>query len=83
MCDELEPYRGPFVVLSPDPIGYRVSIDPPPPGGDPTRTFAEKHDAWGYAREWWTALRCPLRDFTEHNTARAAADEPRKNSCSL
>jgi hypothetical protein len=82
MCDELEPYRGPFVVLSPDPIGYRVSIDPPPPGDDPTRTFRLKDDAWRYASDWWTALRCPLRDMTDHNVAHAEA-EREKSRCFL
>jgi hypothetical protein len=83
MCEEPELYRGPFVVLESVPLGYRVSIDPPPPGDDPTRTFAEKHDAWGYARECWTALGCTLRDFTEHNTARAEAERREKSDSSF
>lgn len=73
MCDEAELYRGPFVVLAHDPLGYRVSIDPPI-DHDLTRTYREKDDAWAYARDLWTALHCPLRDLTDHNTARMAAE---------
>lgn len=83
MWDEPEPpYDGPFVVLSfADPIGFTVAIDPPPPGLDPTRTFSDKQAAWAYASQWWTALRCPLRDLTHKNVARAVHDSSEK-SCS-
>jgi hypothetical protein len=83
MQDDPEPYGGAFVVLSPDPLGYKVSIDPPPPGDDPTRTFSDKHSAWGYASLCWQELRCPLRDLTEHNTARAEADRREKSDSSF
>ena len=83
MEEEPEPYCGPFVILAPDPLGYRVSIDPPPPGDDPARTFREKCDAWRYASDWWTALRCPLRDMTDGNTARTAADQRENSRCFL
>ncbi|QNP46061.1 hypothetical protein H9L14_01955 [Sphingomonas sediminicola] len=71
MSEEPEPYHGPFVVLAPDPLGYRVSVDP---ANDPDliRTYRMKNDAWAYARDLWTTLRAPLRDLTESNTARAA-----------
>jgi hypothetical protein len=83
MFDAPEPYRGPFVVLQPDPLGYRVSIDPPIDDVH-ARTYREKHDAWGYARDLWTALKLPLRDLTDGNAARPVhPGPPRKNSCSL
>jgi hypothetical protein len=71
MCEEPEPYRGPFVVLEPDPLGYRVSVDPPV-HLNMTRTYRTKDAAWGYARDLWTMLHCPFRDLTDHNTARNA-----------
>lgn len=74
MTEEPEPYVGPFVVLSPDPIGFRVTIDPPPPGDDPTRTYRLKIDAWAYASRLWRAGRLPLRDETQGNTARQSDD---------
>ena len=71
MCEEPEePYCGAFVVLAPDPLGYRVTLDPLPPGGDLTRTYREKCDAWRYASDLWTAGRLPLRDETQGNVAR-------------
>ena len=74
MNDEPEPYRGPFVVLEPDPIGFRVSVDPAP-APNLTRTYREKHDAWAYARDLWTTMRAPLRDMTIGNVERA---QPKK-----
>ena len=66
-------YRGPFVVLAPNLRGYRVSVDPPP-SPDPSRTFPEKNEAWAYARNLWTKLRCPLRNLCDPNTARQCDD---------
>jgi hypothetical protein len=81
MAEEPEPYDGPFVVLRPDPIGYRVSVDPPI-GPDIDRTYREKHDAWGYARDLWIENRLPLLDLTEGNIARLVDPGPSKKSCS-
>lgn len=83
MIAEEPEYRGPFVVIEPDPIGYRVSIDPPPPGDDLTRTFREKSDAWRYASDWWSVLGCPLRDLTDSNVAREPQTGPRGKSRSF
>lgn len=66
--DADENYSGPFVVLAPDPLGYRVTIEPP--GDEHTRTFREKNDAWRYAQDLWTAMRCPLRDESDFAIAR-------------
>ena len=72
MREEPEPYRGPFVVLAPDPLGFRVSIEPPPIEGQHcTLVLATKDDAWRAARDLWTAGKLPFRDLTESNTARA------------
>ena len=69
---EPEPYRGPFVVLAADPLGFRVSVEPPLRGDDYAQTFATKDAAWSAARDLWTSLHAPLRDLTNHNTVRAA-----------
>jgi hypothetical protein len=74
MCEELEPYVGPFVVIEPDSLGYRVSVDPPNASHLP-RSYREKHDAWAYARDLWTTMRAPLRDKTIGNVERA---QPKK-----
>ncbi|MBA3511839.1 hypothetical protein [Sphingomonas sp.] len=70
MVEEPPPYRGPFVVIEPEPRGrYRVSIDPLT-GLDLSRTFATKDEGWSYARDLWSIFRLPLRDLTDSNTAR-------------
>jgi hypothetical protein len=79
VCEEPEPYRGPFVVIEPDSLGYRVSVDPPNASHLP-RSYREKHDAWAYARDLWTALRAPLRDLTDHNVAKPNAATARENN---
>lgn len=79
MFEEPEPYCGPFVILEPDPIGYRVRIDPPA-GRDLSRTYRLKDDAWAYARDLWTTLRAPLRDLTDANVARDPVTSSRKNT---
>lgn len=77
MIEEPQPYSGPFVVLEPDPIGYRVSIDKPL-GLDLSRTFRTKDEGWHYARDLWSIFKLPLRDLTDHNTAREALSIRRK-----
>jgi hypothetical protein len=70
MCEELEPYVGPFVVIEPDQRGqYRVSIEPPIPL-DLSRHFDGKDAAWHYAQDLWSIFKLPLRDLTDHNVAR-------------
>lgn len=73
MVEEPEPYCGPFVILAPDPLGYRVSVDQAD-GPDLARTYRLKNDAWAYARDLWTTMRAPLRDLTISNTARATEE---------
>ncbi|MGN6156265.1 MAG: hypothetical protein ACTHN4_11125 [Sphingomicrobium sp.] len=77
MCEEQEPYVGPFVVIEPEPHGqYRVSIDPLT-GLDLSRHFDGKDAAWSYARDLWSIFKLPLRDLTDGNTAREArANQP-------
>jgi hypothetical protein len=70
-------YRGPFVILQPDPMGYRVSVEPSRDGENFARTYREKNDAWRYAQDLWTALRAPLRDLTEGNTGRTSNNSQR------
>jgi hypothetical protein len=73
MCEE-PPYSGPFVVIEPEPHGqYRVSIDPLA-GLDLSRSFDGKDEAWHYAQDLWSIFKLPLRDLTDHNTARNAAE---------
>jgi hypothetical protein len=77
MIDEAEPYRGPFVVIEPEPHGhYRVSIDPMT-GLDLSRRFDGKNAAWSYARDLWSIFRLPLRDLTDGNVAR---DIPKRST---
>lgn len=69
-------YTGPYVTVRPFGTTYAVAIEPPPATGDgEPRTFGSKHEAFGAARELWTANRLPLRDFTLSETARAHIDE--------
>ena len=69
-------YNGPYVTVRPIGTTYAVAIEPPLPTGDgEPRTFGSKHEAFGAARELWTANRLPLRDFTVSETARAYSDE--------
>jgi hypothetical protein len=85
MDEDVEDYRGPFVTLCADGLGYRVTIDPPLPDRlDRSRNYACKSQAWGYARELWCRHRLPFRDFSDGNTGRDQAEiYARKNSCSL
>jgi hypothetical protein len=70
MCEEPEPYGGPFVVIEPEERGqYRVSIDPIT-GLDLSRRFDGKDPAWAYARCLWELFKLPLRDLTDGNIAR-------------
>jgi hypothetical protein len=80
MCEEPEPYDGPFVVIEPDQRGqYRVSIDPLN-GLDLSRTFDAKDPAWSYARDLWCIFKLPLRDLTDHNVSREPPSSNRKNT---
>ena len=69
-------YNGPYVTVRPVGIEWMVAIEPAPKtGAGEPRTFGSKHEAFGAARELWTANRLPLRDFTVSETARAHSDE--------
>jgi hypothetical protein len=73
VCEEPEPYGGPFVVIEPEERGqYRVSIDPVT-GLNLSRTFDGKDAAWSYARDLWSIFKLPLRDLTDHNVAKPNA----------
>jgi hypothetical protein len=73
---EAEEYHGSFVILRPDRMGFIVTVEPPlPDGEDRTRTYAEKHSAWGFARELWCELRLPFRDESD---VRTTLDNARK-----
>ena len=70
------PYRGPFVTIRPEGPAYTVGIEPPMPSGKVgPRSFATKDDAWGAARELWTANRLPQLDLTVAETARAHSEK--------
>lgn len=67
----------PCVTVRPDGPTFTVAIEPwplPTGEGEP-RTVGSKHDAWGAARELWTAHELPLLDLTVAGTARAHSDE--------
>ncbi|MXP48437.1 hypothetical protein GRI43_13670 [Altererythrobacter luteolus] len=77
--DEAPPrYKGPFVVIEPVGFAYTVSINPAPASGvGAPRTFGSKHEAFGAARDLWTANRLPLRDMT---LGQVAAHSARKGA---
>ena len=80
MCDDPEPYGGPFVVIEPEPHGhYRVSIAPPIPL-DLSRHFETKNEAWAYLRDLAAIFKLPLRDMTDGNVAREPPSSNRKNT---
>lgn len=83
--EEAGAFHGPFVVIRPIGMGYEVTVNPPlPDGQDRTRTFATKHDAWGYASGIWREWHLPVRDLTEGNTGRSPRElHGRKTSFSL
>ncbi|WP_226663723.1 hypothetical protein [Alteriqipengyuania lutimaris] len=65
--EEPEPlYDGPFVVIEPEGIGYRVETRPVLPTGEGSPfTYGSKHEAFGAARDLWTAHRLPVLDLTD------------------
>lgn len=74
--DEGPPYTGSFVVLRPIGLEYVVTVEPPLAGRPtPPRTYADKHSAWGAARDLWTGLKLPLRDFTVAQTWRSIEEK--------
>lgn len=71
--DESEPlpaYTGPYVVIRPDGLDYIVGIEPAT-GEGTARTYSSKHEAFGAARDLWTANGLPCLDLTVGGTARA------------
>ena len=59
------PYSGAYVVIEPEGLSYCVEVDPPLPGGEGSRrTYGSKHEAFGAARDLWTAHRLPVLDKT-------------------
>lgn len=78
--EEPQTYSGPFVTLRADGPAFSVSIEPRLPTGEgQPRTFGSKHEAWGAARDLWTANRLPFADETEghfgHRNAAKYSDE--------
>ena len=69
--EEPEPrYDGPFVVIEPVGRSYRVETRPILPTGEGSpRTYGSKHEAFGAARDLWTAQRLPLLDMTDGHVA--------------
>ena len=66
------PYTGPYVVIEPVGLAYQVETRPVLPNGEGSpRSYSSKHEAFGAARDLWTAHRLPLLDLTVPETARA------------
>ena len=64
------PYSGPIVVIEPEGRNYRVETRPVLPTGEGSpRTYGSKHEAFGAARDLWTAHRLPLLDLTDGHVA--------------
>lgn len=60
------PYSGAFVVIEPEGHCYRVETRPLLPTGEGSpRTYGSKHEAFGAARDLWTAHRLPLLDLSD------------------
>jgi hypothetical protein len=60
------PYDGPFCVIRPVGLTYTVAIEPLLASGEGSpRTYGSKHEAFGAARDLWTAHRLPLLDLSD------------------
>lgn len=65
------PYTGAYVVIRPVGMAWSVGIEPAPSDEGETRTYSSKHEAFGAARDLWTANGLPCLDLTVGGTARA------------
>lgn len=64
--EEAPPYIGSFVVLRPDGLDYVVTLEPPLPDlSVPPASFPCKSQAWGHARQLWSANRLPFRNYCD------------------
>ncbi len=64
------PYDGPFCVIRPNGLTYTVAIEPAPLTGEGSpQTYGSKHEAFGAARDLWTAHRLPLLDLSDGKVA--------------
>ena len=72
------PYAGSYVTIRPDGLHYIVSIEPLLATGEGApRSFDNKHEAFGVARDLWCDHRLPLLDLTDGYVGAHYRDEIR------